>query len=426
MARWILRGWVGLWMLCLSLSGVAQAAPPEACFPPGAEAEQPAIFLVSMTPGGAIWNSYGHNGLWIRVPGKGDGVVFNFGVFVESNDMLDDWLQGRQYYWLATRTYDSMVQLYQGEQRNITAQRLNLPPEMAKRFIERLGVLIRPENRQYRYHWSENNCSTKIRDLLDEVSGGQLIKQHQEPNGVTMRKEVLRYTSASAAVWFGLHFMTGKEPDRALTWWESMFLPERLHDRLAVSTLRWPDGSERPLIAYECDVVSGGIHGAPRAEAPRWWGWLLLIGLVLGGISAGLGHWRRGGGLASRLLFSGWLGLAGLLLGGLGTLGVWLWSASALVAFEDNTNLVLANPLHLLWFAAAVLVMRKGARPRAVAWWIGVTLLVIAVLGSVVNLFLPQDSLDLIALFVPYELGLAAALWWSRGEGGGAPTPSAS
>ena len=56
-----------------------------------------------------------------------------------------------------------------------------------------LARLARPENHAYTYHWETQNCSTLIRDLIDDSTNGSLKSLTETENPPTRRFEVLRH-----------------------------------------------------------------------------------------------------------------------------------------------------------------------------------------------------------------------------------------
>lgn len=247
--------------------------PAECSVPiPGERVGEPWVYVLTMSPGAELWSRFGHNAVWVRYGAKDQGTVYNFGVFEATADLVNEWLQGRQYYWLGTRTFDSMLRLYTKENRHVFAQRLALPPGAATTLVERLRWIAAPENRRYLYHWSDCNCSTRIRDLLDEAMHGAFAPQHQErPPGLTKRAEIMRHVAATWWLWFGLNLVTGPELDNPLSWWDVIFLPERFYERLEASVVQWPgEPQPRKLVGAKCTLHEGGL--------PHAWGKRLAVG----------------------------------------------------------------------------------------------------------------------------------------------------
>ena len=89
----------------------------------------------------------------------------------------------------------------------LKAQRLNLSPAMKIRLQELLTENSKKENRNYVYHWEEQNCATMIRNMLDKATNGGLQKLKDKDSQFTRRHEVLRHLAGLHWTWFGWHFM---------------------------------------------------------------------------------------------------------------------------------------------------------------------------------------------------------------------------
>ncbi|MCB9741116.1 MAG: DUF4105 domain-containing protein [Alphaproteobacteria bacterium] len=382
--------------------------------------EGPIVLALTMTPGAELYSRFGHTAVWVIEedydPRVVTGTVYNFGVFLPSPGMLIDWLRGQQTYWMGSTSIRNEVRMYQYLGRGLYAQRLDMPPEAAREFLERLKWFERPENREYNYQWLLDNCSTRIRDLLDEVLDGQLEPQHELLMGVSPRTEVLRHVWADPALSTALQFAFGPRADRELNRWETMFLPDRLYLGLEESEITWPDGVTRPLVAAECEITPP-MHPMPKPEPPdrsgTWWG--SGLGLALG--FAGLGEAGR------RVRPARWLlGLSvmafGALIAAVGSAVAILWAISPLSSSWDNINLALANPLSWALLGVGFGLVRglRGER----AFKVAAGLAAIAWVGGLIGLtgVTGQDTSGLLGLIGLPLAAIAGVCWRLKPEAG--------
>src|SRR5690606_2115042 len=97
----------------------------------------------------------------------------------------------------------------------------------------RLAHNALPANRYYRYHYYLDNCSTKVRDVLDEALAGPLSASKQAPATLSWCQHTSRLTQDSLWVNLGLNLLLAGGVDQRSTRWEEMFLPSVLQDELA-------------------------------------------------------------------------------------------------------------------------------------------------------------------------------------------------
>jgi hypothetical protein len=73
----------------------------------------------------------------------------------------------------ASDIYSTAAQ-YEWLNRTLVAHELNLTMDQRRELQQFLEWNLRPENREYRYDYFRDNCSTRIRDAIDRVLGGSL------------------------------------------------------------------------------------------------------------------------------------------------------------------------------------------------------------------------------------------------------------
>jgi hypothetical protein len=354
------------------------------------------LFLLTMAPGPEVWSVYGHTGIWVSEPGDSD-LIYNFGVVNESRpNLMRDTLNGTLEFYLGVRSLDAMLRYYGGSERTVIAQRLDLTPSMEEELVVYLREEALPHNRDYLYHWRDANCSSRVRDLLDEVTGGVNGIDWDEVTEITARDEVLRHLEPYHLWWFMMNYAIADDVDQPLTRSDLMFLPDRLFfeaDRMIVPL---SGNRSRPLVSETC-VVYRGDHDFVSLTPTNRDALLCLSGAALAGLYLLLGGWARRG-TVGRVVFSFALVPWSLLTGSLGLAGVWLWLNSDVEAFWRNVDLFGANPLSLLLLpSAALLALGRGLK------WVRrvVTGLAALALVSLVLLpFIDQQALGTTGLFL--------------------------
>jgi hypothetical protein len=408
------------WLLCSAgvlagfVAGPALAGdavpPPPLAAPPSLPAALPAtapsadapprIGVVTMEPGDAFWERFGHDAILVVDPRSGEGTSYNFGFFDPTEPgFVGNFVRGRMMYYLVALPIGEDLASYRSEGRGVSVQWLALDPAQARALAGALRVNALPENARYRYDYFRDNCSSRVRDAIDAALGGALRTQLAgRSQGNSWRSESVRL--AWPAKWMGLGFHLGLSgaADRPLSRWEEAFIPMRLRDSLR--EVRRADG--RPLVATEETLLPNRLP-APPTEMPSWRVPALFAGLALLVLVPVLG--RRRPRLLAGLAFGWWL-LGGLL----GALMLFIWFGSEHTAGWANQNLLLLNPLALLALPGAWRVARGRApstRWQALLWALAGCA---AVAGFLKFLpFLAQRNLEWVLLLLPLHLALARA-----------------
>ena len=95
-----------------------------------------------------------------------------------------------------------------------------------------VGKKIEPENIVYEYQYFFDNCTTRVRDYLDEALTGKIRTQFSNETSETFRDQVQAHYKSVGLISFSLDVLMNSNIDRNMTEWEDMFLPLRFRERL--------------------------------------------------------------------------------------------------------------------------------------------------------------------------------------------------
>jgi hypothetical protein len=301
---------------------------------------EPHIELVTMGQAPELFHRYGHAALCIVAPDQPElSLCFNYGTTnFESPPHEIGWkfLRGTSRFWVSTQTYADMLDLYRYQDRTIWVQRLPFSPEQVSRMIGLLKNDLKEENRSYRYHHFDDNCTTRLRDHIDRVTDGTLQEGSQRGAGTSFREMGRRGIAEHTGLLATSLFLLGRRLDREITLWEAMFHPDQL--RVSVhQTL-----GATPVTVYQ-------RTGPPMPqEGGLGQGWILLLAALVSLpilVTRLLGRFERlGYGVTAALL----TGIAGI-----------LWFAAIVTHL---TEIRMNEALVLLWptdFLLAVLGSRR-------------------------------------------------------------------
>jgi len=366
-------------------------------------AAQVRIGVATVQPGEVFFERFGHNALVVEMPGRGEPVAYNFGFFdPDEPGFALNFIRGNMQYSLAALPLSLDLHYYRQDGRGVSVQWLDLDEAAASTLAAALADNARPEHAHYRYEYFTANCSTKVRDALDEALGGALKRQLEtRSRGNTYRSEAVRLAAPVPWMWLGFDLLLGPAADRPNALWQDAFVPMRLAAALAAST--GPDG--RPLVRETVQLLPHHLPPEPPESRPAWWPWLLAgVLLAAGIISAGQHHSRRIAVFALPLWTFG--GLLGLLM-------LYLWFGSEHIYGWANQNLWLLSPLSLALLPGGWRLARGCAPGRIFSG-----LLALVALSAVIALFvywlsaLPQRNLHWISLLLPIHI----ALWCKLGR----------
>lgn len=396
-----------------------QFAPPTPAAIAAAEALR--IYLVTMGPGDQVWERFGHNAIRVVDEARGVDVVYNYGMFdFAAEDFYPRFLRGDMLYWMQGFDMARTVAAYAYTNRSVYAQELNLTAEQKARLVAFLEWNAREENRYYGYDYYRDNCSTRVRDALDHALDGRLeAVLSDSATGTTYRSHTRRLTFDDLPIYTGLNVAMSAAIDRPLTAWEESFLPMRLREH--VRRVRVPDesGALVPLVVSE--EVLFEADRAPVAAAPpdRRLGFL-LAGVLLGGIFLALGRRTARGARGARIGLAAAGGAWALVTGALGAVIALLWAFTNHYVTYGNENLLQVNPFSLGLVVLLPLALRRGAaagsRAGRAASWLAWGVAAASVAGLLIQLLPGFDQVngEIIALALPANVGLAAALWLAK------------
>jgi hypothetical protein len=307
---------VGFWL------GVALLAAPE-------------VSLITMSEGDALYARFGHAALRVRTPGSDR--VYNFGTTDFTRpDLIAAFLRGHVRFWVATATWEDTVAAYARDDRSIWQQELRLLPAQHDWLAAKLLWQALPAHRDYAYDHFRDNCTTRVRDLIDEAVGGRVHAALARPYPRRYRELALTGFPRELGLQLGVDLLLGRAADAPITSWDATFLPRIL--RVALPAVPADDG--RALAGPPQPIYLRRAAPLPIERAPMA-GRLSLSGLATLFLALAVAG-RRSARIA-RAARIAW-GLVGGLVG-LALLAIAFYSRMPLL--RHNANLGLLVPLDL-------------------------------------------------------------------------------
>lgn len=205
------------------------------------EIPQAEVYLITCGPGTEIYSVYGHSALRIVVPEKKIDTVYNWGVFdFATPNFAWKFAKGRLNYMLGVYSFESFLKDYFLEQRWVISQKFNLETPDIERLFLLLEENLKPENITYSYDFYYDNCSTRIRDLIEKAVGEDLL---YPPEKAKKELQTFRYLTGEyekVYPWLklGIDLLIGSPGDKKASFREMMFLPAHLKNGLSELLIR--------------------------------------------------------------------------------------------------------------------------------------------------------------------------------------------
>jgi uncharacterized protein DUF4105 len=337
----------------------------------------PTIDVYTMGQGDDLFSAFGHAAICVSDGEAPLGRCYNYGTadFTTPVPLTWNFIRGRALFWVSTIDVPRMLHYYASVGRTVWRQTLLLSPDEATRVASGLAASAEEGAKYYRYHHFNDNCTTRIRDVLDRATGGRLARERVD------RQKSFRQWSREgfAGDWpmlVAVDLLLGRTADRRTDSWQAMFLPSELR---AEMTRRF---AAPPLV-----IVRGPPRPPPGAT---WLGTLVFV--VAGALLALVivAHLRTGRALAAFVL---------------GLVGTILWALALLSTFPELTR----NELLLSFWPTDVALPWLGRR------YVEARLLVLAlVLVGHVGLLVQPIAPTLLALLPMLALRFVATRTSSR------------
>ena len=325
------------------------------------------ISIITCGPGQELYSTFGHSAFRLQDPELGIDVVYNYGTFnFNTPNFYMKFAQGKLLYSLSRQKFEDFLWTYEMENRWVQEQLLNLDAKETKALFEFLENNFKPENRDYKYDFFYDNCSSKIRDVLntvfrDRISyfDGHLIQRY------TFRQLIHQSLVTNSWSAFGIDLALGSVIDKKATPNEHMFLPIYVMDQMANTDL-----DQEPIVKRERSIMEFESLDPYTyfLLTPLFWVLALMV-FVLVITYIDFKNNSRSRWLDFFLSFS--TGITGLLI-------IFLWFFTDHTATASNLNILWSFPLNII--ACFYLVKTKPLPKWMQKYFVLITVLLLATL----------------------------------------------
>jgi len=254
-----------------------------------AQGENLNLKIAVIGPGSEVYFWWGHIALVIEDLEKETSTFYDYGLFsFENKNFYKNFALGRLLYSTGSSSTKINIAVAIKRNRSIAFYPLDLPPETRLKIKDFVENNVRPENRDYYYQHFKDNCSTRIRDIVDLATDGQFKELYGNiQSRFTLRDHVRRYTWFAPAWDWILNFWMGQVIDTPIAVWDDMFLPAEVGRRIQEFWYTDADGVRRKLVPQDSLIEQVyTAEGRPIVlEVPRkQWPYELVFSLALSAI----------------------------------------------------------------------------------------------------------------------------------------------
>ena len=338
------------------------------------------ISLLTCTPGEELYSTFGHSAIRIIDSSSTNDIVFNFGTFnFDDEGFYLKFVQGKLLYFLSAERFQDFSYMYQSTGRGITEQILNFSPAEKINIQHELFENLKEENKYYLYDFFFDNCTTRLRDIIQKNASENEVKSSKQLLPYTFRNAIHSYLDRNDKAWskLGIDLLLGTSTDRKMTEQDAQFLPDNLMNAIDKKN------HQRKLVIAKEDVFPfKPIKIESKLFTPLLaFSMLLLLYVLASSFKNSI----------NPLILSGMDGFIFFITGSIGILLIIMWTATNHAMCKYNFNLLWAIPFNTI-MAFFVRPSKKWMRNYFVfqAAFLTITMIAWALLPQKMNIgFLP-------------------------------------
>ena len=297
------------------------------------------ISLLTCTPGEELYSTFGHSALRVTDTASNTDIVYNYGTFnFDEPGFYRKFIRGKLMYYLSTEEFQSFQYAYLEEGRGITEQVLNLTCNEKDNILNLLQSNLMSASRFYKYDFLFDNCTTRLRDLVEKAADGKVHFGEVLKTKTTFRDLIYEYLDYNDKQWskLGIDILLGSKTDAVMKPREVMFLPDYLMKTFDSSLI-----DSRSLVAEKNSLlrVDYSKIGKDNLTHPFFIFSCLFVLIALLSFTKNAGIQKFLSGFDAFLFFV--TGLLGFLL-------LFMWFGTDHVMCENNYNLLWAWPTNVV------------------------------------------------------------------------------
>ncbi len=313
------------------------------------------ISMVTVYPGREIYSLFGHSSFRVYDPEKGIDWMFNYGTFDFDDPLfVPKFVRGKLDYYLSVDSFRSAYRYYSAfENRKVVEQVLNLEPEEKDLLFDFLLENSLEENRYYKYDFINDNCSTRIADVIMKCFGNDAVFPEGKGEN-SFRSMIDYYLKSYPFLNAGIDIVLGSPSDRLPEGLARYFLPVPLIEGFDLASLKY-EGGMKKLVKEKKILYS--FEDDSDAEKDTSCLFYISLLLIISEVFYLLLNMRRKVSRFAVVIFSASEILFLVISGTAGILLFYLWFFSDHMVPNWNFNILWLSPLSAVY--VLILPFRK-------------------------------------------------------------------
>lgn len=297
------------------------------------------ISILTCAPGEELYSTFGHSAIRVTDSVTHNDIVYNYGTFnFEEPGFYTKFIRGKLSFYLSPDDFESFISEYVEEKRDITEQVLNLTCAEKYNIVMLLQTNMMAENRTYKYDFTFDNCTTRLRDLLEKAADSSIHFGNILTSKKTFRDLIYEYLNKNDKQWskLGIDILLGRRMDVEMKPREVMFLPDYLLKAFDSTTI-----DSKPLVSKKQKILELDIPPViiNYFTHPLFIFSILLVAIIVLSFSKNT--------FIKRLLVA-FDGFMFFITGLLGILLIFMWLGTDHFMCKDNFNLLWAWPTNII------------------------------------------------------------------------------
>lgn len=192
--------------------------------------DQAQISVLTCGSGDEMYSIFGHTAIRVQDNLTGFDTVYNYGMFdFNTPNFYSKFIKGDLLYSVGEENHNDFLATYKYYNRSVNEQFLNLSLEQKQAIFDKIQHQLATNERFYQYKFIDNNCTTKVVDLLNEVLEDP-IEVDFEGNVDSQRNILNSFLPKNYFEKLGINLLFGKNVDKEN---DKVFLPEKLMHSIA-------------------------------------------------------------------------------------------------------------------------------------------------------------------------------------------------
>lgn len=187
------------------------------------------VSVMTCGTGNELYSLFGHTAIRVSDTENNLDVVYNYGAFdFDTPNFALRFSKGDLDYFITNNRYVDFINQYNYEKRDVYEQELNIPLAQKQELFENLASSMLSNERLYQYKFIDNNCTTKVVDIINKTLKTNVIAKKVDTNQ-SYRSILFPYFNNHFYEKLGTSILFGTKVDQMGT---KIFLPFELQKSL--------------------------------------------------------------------------------------------------------------------------------------------------------------------------------------------------